>query len=101
MPPQKALTLVLAGSGLKVRAAGTGRYIIEIDRPTTGASPRVEAAGRDAPDADIVVTGSKRAITEARFPGAVRIIPTGSDDPLFPGIRSSGELVARPKRLDA
>lgn len=101
MPPQKALTLVLAGSGLKVRAAGTGRYIIEIDRPAAGASPRVDAAGRDAPDADIVVTGSKRAITEARFPGAVRVIPTGSDDPLFPGIRSSGELVARSPLLQS
>ncbi|MBW8744083.1 MAG: TonB-dependent receptor, partial [Sphingomonas sp.] len=95
MPPQKALALALAGSGLKVRAAGAGRYIIEIDQAAAGGSPRLDPTGSDARDADIVVTGSKRAITEARFPGAVRIIATGSDDPLLPGVHNSSELVAR------
>jgi len=94
MTTHTALVRALAGSGLKVREAGAGRYIIEVDQAAAGVLP-LEMAERDARDTDIVVTGSKRAITEARFPGAVRVISTGSDDPLFPGIHNSSELVAR------
>lgn len=95
MSARKALVRALAGSGLKVREAGPGRYIIEIEQSPAGASTRPDVQGLDARDADIVVTGSKRAISEARFPGAVRIIPTGSGDSLFRGVHSSSELAAR------
>jgi len=96
MSPRQALARALAGSGLAVREVGIGRYVVEIGRTSPAAARQgTDAVGTKVPDADIVVTGSKRAITEARFPGAVRVISTGSDDPLFPGVHNSAELVAR------
>jgi outer membrane receptor protein involved in Fe transport len=103
MSPRKALAYVLAGSGLKVREAGPGRYIIEMG-PTPAAGSRPPGTAPTETEtlaAEIVVTGSKRAVAEARFPGAVRIIPTGLSDPFSPGIHTSSELEARTPLLQS
>ncbi len=93
---REALTRALRGSRLRLRSVGTGSFLIEADRAPPVAAPSATASGAPAADIaePIVVTGSKRATPEMRFPGAVQIVATGFDESVS-RLHNDGDLVAR------
>lgn len=89
-----ALSRTLAGTALRATRVGPGRFLIEAARPIAAPARRLPLVEPALSGGAIVVTASKRPMTQAAYPGAVRLIPTDGGDPSLPDVRDSSDMVA-------
>ena len=98
----EALRRMLAGTGARAVPVGPGAWVIvrapvTARRHTPAPRPQPEPAAAPQPpleqQQDIVVTGSKRRILLAAYPGAATLVD--GRDPAFEGLRGSDALVEK------